>query len=453
MTLLRPTDQLAEFCARWRPPTGPSPATREATWVLVDFVGTALVGTGEPCSEIVAGVAREDGAPGPAIAIRHGFRTTATFAAFVNGTSGHALDYDDSGLTNGSGHPSVAVVPAALAIAERIGATGRQLLDSIVVGYEVMSRIGRCSGGADGDSYTRGFHGTGVYGVFGAAAATSRLLGLSFEQSRSALGIAASRSAGLRANSGTMTKPLHAGQASRAGLEAALLASRGFTASPEILETRAGWMDAFAGGSYEPSQLVNGLGESLVIEQGGKFKMFPSAGENHGAIHAVLQLMDAHRLEPSDIAEIHVSAAHIAATVTLLYPWPSTGLEGKFSLAYNVAAAWADRRVDVATFSDEKLRELERYRSRVHVTSEPGRPPYRVRARTVDGRELTCEQPFSRRDQPGGRISAQRDDLLREKFSANLAAVRSRRHAEELLPLLEQVEGASTLIRLTELMR
>ena len=202
------TEELAVFVATFDASTIPSRARTEAIRGIVDLAGTMLAGASEPLGRLVHDHARAEGGDGPSTVIGGGFRSSPSLAAFANGATGHALDYDDIGLE--VGHPTVAVAPAALAVAEHTGASGRELLDATVIGYEVASRIGS-SLGAVGGPYRRGYHGTSVYGIFGATAAAARLLGLDPRQAQMALGIAASEASGVRVNFGTMTKPYHAG--------------------------------------------------------------------------------------------------------------------------------------------------------------------------------------------------------------------------------------------------
>src|SRR5580693_3831355 len=157
------TEELALFVATCDARTIPSQARSQATRALVDLAGTMLAGAAEPLGRLVHEHAQVEGGSGPSAVVGGGFRSSPSLAAFANGATGHALDYDDIGLE--VGHPTVAVAPAALAVAEHTGASGRQLLDATVIGYEVASRIGSCLG-AVGGPYRRGYHGTSVYGIF-----------------------------------------------------------------------------------------------------------------------------------------------------------------------------------------------------------------------------------------------------------------------------------------------
>src|ERR1700722_6720971 len=206
---------------------------------VLDLCGVTIAAGGEPANRFAVDYARSQAADGPAAVLGGGVRLVPTLAALVNGTAGHALDFDDIGL--GAGHVSVAIVPAVLAVAELTGADGATFVDALAVGYEVAHRLTTMYTDTRLGPYAAGYHKPSVYSVFGATSGAARLLGLTADQTAHAFGIAASQSGGLRANFGTMTKPLHAGLANRTGVEAALLAQAGFTASPEILEQRLGW--------------------------------------------------------------------------------------------------------------------------------------------------------------------------------------------------------------------
>ena len=451
-----PTARLADFATNWRPATTPPRAQHEAKRALLDVLGVAMVGSAERSSQILAEFARHEGAAGPAVVIGHGFRTSASFSAFANGVTSHALDYDPSATVKTTGHPVVCVIPAALAAAEEVDASGTELLEAIIVGFEVVSRMGRSAGGDRGDHYTRGFHGSSVFGVFGATAAACRLLGLDVEQARRALGIASSGPKGVRANYGTMTKPLHAGDAARAGITAAMLARAGFTAGLDVIEARLGWAAAVVSDSFEPAKVIDGLGESLAIEEGVNFKRFPSCGASHAPIRATLRLLTENSLRSEDIEKIEITLSDAVIAKTLIFSWPTSPLEGKFCAPFVVAAAWADGRVGVDTFTDAKLKALEPFRPRITMRGLPGRPPITIRAWTVDGRELKSEEPGNYFDNPAGErafsLSDLSDEDLRQKFRDNVEVVRSPEQASALLGSLDQIEQASSVRQLTELL-
>ncbi|HEX2940036.1 MAG TPA: MmgE/PrpD family protein, partial [Rhodopila sp.] len=208
---------------------------------FVDTVGVALAGMQEPGPGILMRVPGVSTAKGPALILGTSRRTTALDAALVNGTAAHALDYDDVAGSLG-GHPSAMLVPMLLPLAEMLGRPGRDVVLAYVVGFETMCHIAR---GVNHHHYEKGWHPTATLGVFGTVAAASRMLGLDTARTATALGIATSFASGLKANFGTMTKPLHVGHAVRDGLLAALLAEGGFTANPAAFEHKQGFLDVF----------------------------------------------------------------------------------------------------------------------------------------------------------------------------------------------------------------
>jgi len=289
-----------------------------------------------------------------------------------------------------------------------------------------------------------------VYAVFGATAAAARLFGLDAARTASAMGIAASQAGGLRVNFGTMTKPMHAGNSNRTGVEAASLARAGFTASDSALEGRYGWHEVICRGGGDLGRVVESWEAPLAVEEGMIYKAFPCCGANHYAIDGVLHLMAAGSLEAADVERITVAIHGPYLDDVLVYPWPRTGLEGKFSLAYNVAAALVDGAVTMGTFDDGHLATLEPVRSRVRVVAAPdlGRNEARIEVRTMDGRTMvhhhttlrgSLESPFSWAD-------------LAAKFLDNCAGVLPVTAAEEAVGRLEALEEQPSLRPLTDLL-
>ncbi len=319
---------------------------------VLDTLAVTLAGSVEPAARIALETMRAVGGNPQATVIGAGDRVSVTQAAFVNGVAGHALDYDDVNYSL-SGHPSVPVLPAVLALAEQLGADGREALRAFVLGFEVECRLGRTQGPSH---YARGWHATSTHGTIGAAAAAAALLGLTEEQTAMALGIAGSMAAGSRQNFGTMTKPLHPGRAAEAGLTAALLAQRGFTADPTMLEGPLGFIRLFSPAEdHDPTVALENLGAPWeIVAPGIAVKQYPCCYNTHRALDGVLAL----REEAGITAEMADSIAAVevrlpaSAAAPLIHPRPQTGLEGKFSMQYCVAAALLDGAPRLATFSD-----------------------------------------------------------------------------------------------------
>jgi 2-methylcitrate dehydratase PrpD len=343
----------------------PPEAQRVGQQGLLDWFGCALAGSRQELAGILrAEFAQDDG---PATLLGTDRRATAHLAALVNGAAGHALDYDDTNTVGGF-HPSAPVLPAALAAAETAGRSGADLLTAYIVGVEVGSRFGAAIGL---EHYARGWHTTSSVGIFGAAAAASRLLGLGREQFGHALGLAASQSSGVQANFGTMTKPFHAGHAAERGLVAARLASRGYTASDGAFEGTAGLLEAASTGRVNRERL-DAVNDVWVMTRT-LFKYHAACHGTHAAIGAALNLLT--RVKAEDVVRVRVTVhPDILRVCKVVYP--DSGLAGKFSLRAAVALAMlGDDTADPATFSDQRVLQpdLRELMTRIDVTQEASR--------------------------------------------------------------------------------
>lgn len=324
----------------------PEAAVTQVKASLLDLLGVALAGWSEPESSIVHEHVVSTYAAGAASVIGAETRVTPEGAALANGTLAHALDYDDTSWTY-IGHASAVLVPAALAIGEVCGSSGRELVSAYTAGLEVAARVGES---LTDEFAGRGWHLTSTIGVLGAAVAAARLLGLDREQLGRAFGIAASRASGLKANFGYTVKPLHAGMAAADGLSSALLAQAGLTANPEALEDRLGFFSAFAG--MRAPEPMN-AGEPLaIVTDGVAFKRYPSCTGSHPALDAVLAIVSEEGVAAADIESIRVGTTP-EVPGELLHPWPANGAQAKFSMGYAIAVALTNRRVGLDCFSDE----------------------------------------------------------------------------------------------------
>jgi 2-methylcitrate dehydratase PrpD len=413
---------------------------------VLDLSGVIVAAAREEPSRVALDYARSQAATGPAAVLGGGIRLAPTLAALVNGTAGHALDFDDIGL--GAGHVSVAIVPAVVAAAEVVDADGATLVDALAVGYEVAHRLTTMYVDTRLGPYAKGYHKPSVYSVFGATSGVARLLGLSTTATANALGIAASQSGGLRANFGTMTKPMHAGIANRTGVEAALLAGSGFTASTEALEQRFGWHDVICSGEGDLDAILDGLGDSYAIEEGLVFKLYPCCGANHYAIDGTIALLREAGLREADVAQIDVWIEQRNLNEVLVYPWPRTPLEGKFSLAYNVAAALVDGEVTVDTFTEADLQRLTAFREkvRVHATDDLPQNGARIAVVTTDGRTIAHEHMVLR----GSLDDPMSWQELERKFRANVQGRIRPDAVDEVIAAISNLEKQSSLAAITE---
>jgi 2-methylcitrate dehydratase PrpD len=330
------TQRLAEFVAGTPSEAIGFGAREQARRAVLDTLGVMLAGCREPAAQLVAEQLREQGGCDEASVFGAGFLAPATLAALANGTAAHALDYDDV-TRNMRGHPSAPLLPALLALGEKLGSSGQGLLDAYVLGFEVECKLGRAIGEPH---YALGWHATSTLGTVGAAAACARLLALDAGQMRNALGIAASLASGLQANFGTMTKPLHAGWAAHNGVVAADLAARGFEASADALEGPSGFLRAMSGGAdIDIEAAVRGLGDPWeVVEPGIGVKLYPCCYATHRAIDAALEVrrLAGFNTQGIEAVEVHLSQGTL---LPLIGRPPETGLEAKFSIQYCVAAA------------------------------------------------------------------------------------------------------------------
>ncbi len=381
--------------------TVPAGAREVAARALLDTAGVTLAGSTEPVARIVQALAGEEGGHPSCQVLGTPVRTGAALAALANGTAAHALDYDDMCFVS-LAHPSAALVPAALAAGELAGASGAAVLDAYVVGFEIECALGRVM---NPRHYTQGWHATSTLGTLGAAAAAARVLRLDAEAAGRALAIAASAAAGLKENFGTMTKPLHAGDAARGGLVAALLARRGLTASARAIDGPQGLLVAMAAEQRDASGPLADLGQRWeILETGISVKLYPSCAGTHPTLDAVLDLASRHEIAAADVEAVDVVVDEVTPTI-LIYDRPSTGLEAKFSLHFCVAAALALGRVELDTFEAGVLLDPVVARLMPCVTMRPdpeigrGRPALtqaRVSVRLRGGKEHTARADGAR---------------------------------------------------------
>jgi aconitate decarboxylase len=299
----------------------------------------------------VAGVAEEDAVPILARCLRDlgcGFRIDPVRAAAINGAAMHVLDFEP--MWSPATHALSTTLPVALALAEARGLAGREVLTALVKGIELQGWLREASGQFTPDVLQ--FHPPGLVGPMGAAAAASHLMRLDPTRMANAFGIAGSRAGSLFGNVGTMTKSTHCGHAAAMGLECAILAEAGFTGDAATFESPLGYANSFHKGTFKPDELLNyGRAPFRVVQPGYAIKMFPSQFGTHFAITAGLDL---HTRLPSGAA---IKAVTLTAPVMPYVdrPLPATGLAGKFSLQYTLAAALLDGKVGIGTFTDERL--------------------------------------------------------------------------------------------------
>jgi 2-methylcitrate dehydratase PrpD len=312
--------------------------------VIADGVAVAIAGTREEPPSILARHAREAGGTAQATVWGFGFRTAPAQAAWVNAASMHVLDFEP--MSNPPTHAVSPTVPAAFALAEARGAGGRDLVAACAKGFEMQGRVLLAADPARG---SLPFHTPGIIGVMGSAVASAHLLRLGARQLVHALGMAASRASGLPANSGSMVKCTHCGNVAAAGLEAAMLAARGFTAHPGILDAPHGYVETFFE-SFDYDKLLQYGRPWRFVDPGMAIKFYPSKYPTHFAIAAALQA----RATVGDPARIRAVRIVTPEILDANRPSPRGGLEGKFSFQYTAAAALLDGEVGFRSFTDAR---------------------------------------------------------------------------------------------------
>jgi len=437
------TEQLSAFLVAIKSANLPASVLDDAKYYTLDWLGSAIAGTvTEPGRMLLAQAASQAGKGATVVGL--GDERNADLAALTNGGLSHIVEMDD--LDRGSVvHPAAPIIPAALAVAEREGASGLDFLTAVVLGYEVAIRVGE----AVGRSHYRFWHNTATCGVFGAAAAAGWLLGLDAEQMVWALGNAGTMAAGLWEfiADGAMSKHLHAGRAASSGLLAADLARRGFTGARRILEGERGFFAATSSDA-RPELVTQGLIPGIADYKisGVSIKPYPSCRHTHPAIDAALALHQEHVPVPDQIARIEVET-YQAALDLIDNPNPTHSYAAKFSLQYCVACALARGRVGLDDFGyevlgDEAVRGLMA-RMSVGLSEElderyPQEWPARVRVALADGRELTRLVKVPRGDPENPLTQAE----LEEKFRLLITGTGYEEIADAL------IEGVNRLERL-----
>jgi 2-methylcitrate dehydratase PrpD len=340
----------------------PAEAVAIAKRCIIDGLGVLLAGSMQPAGEIVhAHVEGTDTRRDATVLGPKPFKTSAANAALANGTSGHALDWDDTQLATSADrifglltHPTIPPLVASLALGERLRVSGEQFLAAFLAGFEVECKIAEA---IHPDHYKKGFHTSGTVGTFGAAVAAAKLLDSSAEQVAHALAIAASSASGIRVSFGSMTKPLHVGRAAQNGVIAAELAARGFTGGKDALDPPWGFFQTFSqGGGYDRARIVGVLGRPhTIVSPGVSIKPYPCGVLGHPTMDAMRRLVIGNDVQPQSIKAIRVRAGSNILN-PLRYDIASNELEAKFCPAFMVSAIALRRKAGVREFNDEFVR-------------------------------------------------------------------------------------------------
>ncbi|HET7597796.1 MAG TPA: MmgE/PrpD family protein [Burkholderiales bacterium] len=379
------TRTLARFLVEHRADAIPERVRHEAARSFLNWVGCAVGGSRHETVERALAALAPFSGRAEATLLGRGERLDIMLAALMNGITSHTFDFDDTHLKTVI-HPSGPVAAAVLALAERQPVSGRDFLHAFILGVEAECRIGNS---VYPEHYDVGWHITGTAGVFGAAAAAGRLLGLNEQQMTWALGTAATQASGLREMFGTMCKPFHPGNAARNGLLAALLAQQNFTSSNQGIEAKRGFAQVLAT-AFKPQEITARLGETWEIALN-TYKPFACGIVIHPAIDGCIQLRNEHKLAPEDIAAVELQTHPLVLELTGKKT-PQAGLEGKFSIYHSAAVAIIHGAAGEAQYSDACVRDprVVALRERVTASADPGvhEDQVRIAVRLRDGRTL-----------------------------------------------------------------
>ena len=420
------TAYVADFITTTRASSIPADVTRLGKRSILDGIGLALAGNAAESGHIVRtylkalGVAAGKGCT----VIGTSLKVPARFAAFANGIAVHADDYDDTQLAVAKDrvyglltHPTAPVLPTVLALGEQDNRSGADVLTAYQVAVEVETKI---SEAINPRHYDHGFHSTATIGAIASAAAAARLLRLNAEQTRRALGIGASQSAGLRENFGTMTKPFHPGRSAESGIVAAEFAKLGWTATPIVLEAGRGFFKA-AGGGYDPAAIEGKLGRPWSFASPGvSIKPHPSGSLTHPGMGLMLNLIRKHDIRPEQVVKVKVGTNRHMPNA-LIHHRPVNELQAKFSMEFCMAILLLERKAGLAEFTDKVVNRanvkkmIEKIEFGVHPEAEAAgyeKMTTIIDIELADGRKIGGRADFGK----GSPANPMTDDELAGKF-------------------------------------
>lgn len=444
------SQKIASFAAAFEPGHSPPELFDPARIAFIDTLGVMLAGSREAPGAIARDIALLESAAPVASIVGYPDATSVPLAAFCNGVSSHAMDYDFSYALGQSAAP---VIPALLALSQQSNASVKQVIAAFIVGCEVASRLAKV---APGLSNTSGWHASGTIGAVAATAACCNLLRLAPDTVANAVGISASLAAGLGINYGTMTKPLHVGQAARNAVVATQLAEKHFTASLDALEGPTGFIRLFAPPMDWPQDAFDDLGKTWDLQQRGvTLKLYPCGGLLHSGIDAALNMRS--RLSLGDIRGIHIGVTQHAAKRASRTDYPSTPERAKFSMPYVVSYALLYGPPMLQAFTEEALHdpEVRKLATLVSASADdafrsiPNQGPARMVVTLADGRKVEHLQPGA----TGTKDRPLTPDQLRQKFMACATQAVSSSTADDIYGFLSDLGHQSDLTRLWPLLQ
>ena len=366
-------EKIGRFVESLRTETVSPEVVHQAARSFIDTFGITIAARDEPASRIVMDYVTAGRCGGPSTLWATGERVQPEDAALAHGVMSHALDYDHVTGKPPRGHPAVVQWPALVALGEAVGASGAQLSAAFAVAYEFYMKLPH---DRIFEHYARGHHSTSTFGVLAGAAGCANLLGLDAQRAAAAVGIAVSHAGGVQANFGTMSKPIQPGNAAAAAIRCAQLAARGFTAARDAVDSRQGFAGAYGMGEGL-SSFMDSLGEEPLelVRSGFSVKRYPCCYSVHRPVQGLLDMIAERPIPPSEVewVRVTVGARDLKA---LIHKRPQTGLEGKFSMEYAVAAALLDEEVGLRSFTDAAVQrpEAQALLRKVESREEEGDP-------------------------------------------------------------------------------
>ncbi len=458
------TAYVADFIVGARAADIPADVMHLGKRSILDGIGLALAGSVAESGHIVRKHLQSLGcaATKGSTVIGSRMKLPARFAAFANGVAIHADDYDDTQLAVAKDrvyglltHPTAPALPPVLALGERDGRSGRDVLTAYQIAVEVETKI---SEAMNPRHYQDGFHSTATVGAIAAGAGAARLLGFDHEQTRRTLGIAASQAAGLRENFGTMTKPFHAGRACESGVVAAEFARLGFTATPIILEAGRGFFKA-AGGGYDAQAIDGKLGNPWTFAfPGVSIKPHPSGSLTHPGMGLMLALILKHDIRPAQVKKVAVGVNRQNINA-LIHNRPTNELQAKFSMQFCMAILLLLRKAGLAEFTDEVVNRpdvkamIEKIDYGVHPEAEAAgyeKMTTIIDIELTDGRKISGRADFGK----GSPANPMSDDELANKFRECAAWGKlPKASAEQVIELVLGLDKLKNIRALTKLLQ
>lgn len=453
------TKAMVDFCTGLSHKELPPQVIDRVKYLALDFLGVAARGSRAESSQAVRSFIRDIGAAtSGGVIIGTSLRALYQYAALANGAAAHSLELDDVS-NESSSHPGVAIFPAALAASELAGGDGRKFMEAVVLGYEVMIRLGKALNPVS--HYARGFHPTGTCGAFGATTVAAKILNLDSEQMLNALGIAGSQAAGSMEflASGAQTKRLHPGWAAHNGIVAALLAREGLTGPATIVEGRFGFLHGYSD-SPDPSRFLAGLGESFEVMRV-SLKPHACCRYQQGPIDGILKIMKENKLRAPDVKQVKLGILEAGFPIILepqeLKYNPQTVVDAQFSMPFGAALAllYGKAGLDEYTEANLKSPRLRELMSRVLCVADPELDkvypkqwPASVEIITKDERKLSTKINYPKGD-PENPLSW--EELI-QKFNHLSAPVFSEDRRAEIISRVRSLETEPSISSLSSLL-